>query len=107
MVNTYSTVAQETFEASDTSLDQTLQLLVVARNDTSVEANIDPALAFGGFDLDVEVLYSCCRRDSVQRHVDHCGNATKRSSAGSSPESLPLSPTRLVEVNMCIHQTWK
>jgi hypothetical protein len=65
MVNTYSTVAQETFEASDTSLDQTLQLLVVARNDTSVKANIDPALAFGGLDLDVEVLHSSCRRDSV------------------------------------------
>ena len=42
---TYTTVTQEALKASYTSLYKTLQILVVAWDDATVKADINPALA--------------------------------------------------------------
>lgn len=105
--HTYTTVTQETLEATNTCINQALKVLVVSRNDATVEPNINPALAPGSFHLDVEVFHSGSRRDSVKRHVDHCSDTTKSSRTGTSPESLPFCSPRLVEVNVSVDQTRK
>ena len=103
----YTTVTQEALEASHTCVDETLKVLVVAWNDTTIETDIDPALALRGGHLDVEVLNSSRWWNGVQRHIDDRSNTTKGSSPGASPEALPFCPPGLVEMYMCVDKTRK
>ena len=105
--HTYTTVTQETLEATDTRINQALEVLVVPWNDATVEPNINPALSLGSVHLDVEVFHSSGRRDSVKRHVDHCSDTTKRSGTGAGPEALPFCSPRLVEVDVSVNQARK
>lgn len=103
--STYTGLDQESLESSNTSLDEREQLIGVARDDTAVETNIDPALALARSKLLLEAVKGSSGRNGVERHVNHGGDTTAGSSTGTSPESLPLSSTRLVQVNMSIDQT--
>jgi hypothetical protein len=105
--HTYTTVTQETLEATNTCINQAFEVLIVSWNYATIEPNINPALAPGSFHLDVEVLHGGGRRNSVKRHVDHCSDTTKRSGTGASPEALPFCSPRLVEVDVSVNQTRK
>ena len=104
---TYTTVTQETLEASHTSVYQALKILVISWNDTAIEADINPALALGSIDFNVEVLDSGGRWDSVQRHVDDSSDTSKSSSFGTGPKALPFCAPRFVEMYVSIYQTRK
>jgi hypothetical protein len=103
--STYTRLDQETLETSNTSLDERKQLIGIARDDTTVETNIDPALSLTGAKLLLEAMEGSGRRNGVKRHVNDGGNTTTGSSTGTSPEALPLGSTRLVQVNMSIDET--
>jgi hypothetical protein len=105
--STYTRLNQKALEASNTSFDQGHQLISVTRDYTAVEANIDPALSLTGPKLLLEAMKSRGRRDGIQRHIHHSGHTTTRGSAGTSPEALPLSTARLVQVNMSINEARK
>lgn len=104
---TYTAVTQEALEASYTSIYQTLKILVVSRDDTTIEADINPALTFRSINFNVEVLDSGGRRDSVQWHVDDRGDTSKSSSSGAGPKAFPFCASRFVEMYVGIHQTRK
>jgi hypothetical protein len=104
-MKTYSTVAQETFEAADTFFDQSFQVTRIAGDDTAVEADIDPAFASRCFTLDLEVLDCSGRRDSVKWHVDDSGDTTEGRGLGTGPETLPFCSAGLVEMYMGVDQT--
>jgi hypothetical protein len=103
--STYTRLDQETLESSNTSLDERKQLIGIARDDTTVETDINPTLALTRSKLLLEAVEGSGRRNGVQRHVNHSGDTTTGSSTGTSPEALPLSSTRLVQVNVSIDQT--
>jgi hypothetical protein len=96
---------QETLESSNTSLDEREELIGIARDDTTVETDINPTLALTRSKLLLEAVKGSGGRNGVQRHVNHSGDTTTGSSTGTSPEALPLSSTRLVQVNVSIDQT--
>lgn len=102
---TYTTINQETLEATNTGVNQTLEIGIISGNDTAIEANIHPALTRGSLDLLVQVGHSGSGRDGIQRHVNHGGDTTKGSSLGAGVEALPLGTARLVQVNVSIDQT--
>ncbi|KAI6756218.1 hypothetical protein HG530_011954 [Fusarium avenaceum] len=102
--STYTRLDQKALEASNTSFDQGSQLIGVTRDHTAVKANIDPALSMAGPKLLLKAMKSRGRRDGIQRHVHHSGHTTARSSAGASPEALPLSTARLVQVNVSVNK---
>jgi hypothetical protein len=105
--STYTRLNQKALEASNTSFDQGSQLLGVTRDDTTIKANIDPALSSTRPKLLLKAMKGCGRRDGIQRHIHHSGHTTTCSSAGTSPEALPLSTTRLVQVNMSVNEARK
>lgn len=76
----------------------------VSRYDASVEPDIDPALASAGLELFVKALDGRGGGDGVERHVDDGGHASRGGSSGARPETLPLCPTWLVEVNVGIDE---
>jgi hypothetical protein len=104
---TYTTVAQEALETTDALLHQSLKITRVAWNNAAIEANVDPTLTLGSFDLNLEVLYGSRRRDGIQWHVDHSGHSTKGSGSSTSPEAFPFCPARLIEVNMRVDKSRK
>jgi hypothetical protein len=96
---------QESLESSNTSLDEREELIGIARDDTTVETNINPALALACPKLLFKAVKGGGGRNGVERHVNHSRYTTAGSSTGTSPEALPLSSTRLVQVDMSIDQT--
>lgn len=48
----YAGVDEEAFETPDAGLDEWDEVGVVSGDDAAVEADVDPALAGGGFDLE-------------------------------------------------------
>lgn len=104
---TYTTVNQEAFEAPHAFLYKSFKLTSVARDDATIEANVNPAFVLSSFDLDFQVLDCGSRRDGVQWHVNNGGNSTECGSTSACPETLPFCPTRFVKMYMCIDQTGK
>lgn len=100
--STYTTLDKEALETSNAGLNQRHELIGIARNDAAVEANIDPALALGGSHLFLESVKCRRRWDGIEWHINDGRHTTTRGSSGSSPEALPLCPSWLVEVDMCV-----
>lgn len=102
---TYATIDQETLEPSDTFFHKTLEFASVAGDHSTIKADINPALAIGGFDLDVQILNCSRGRNGIERHVNDGCHTTKSSSASTGPEAFPFRSTGLIEMHMSVHQT--
>jgi hypothetical protein len=103
--STYTGLDQESLESSNSSLDEREQLIGVARNDTTVKTNINPALALACSKFLLEAMKGSGGRNGIERHVNDSGDTAAGSSTGTSPKTLPLCSTRLVQVNMSVDQT--
>jgi hypothetical protein len=106
LIWTYTAVDEEPLEASDSHLDQWLQLFNIAGHDTAIKANIDPTLSLCSSNLLLEACNSCSRRDSIQRHINHRRHTAKRSCSCTSPEAFPFCSSRFIQMHMCIYQSW-
>lgn len=104
---THSRLNHETLEASNTSFNQRLQLVGIPGNYTTIEADIDPALSPASLELLLETMESGGGRNGVERHVNNRCYTSTGSCASASPETLPLSSTGFVEMDMSIHQSWE
>lgn len=102
---TYTTINQKTLEATDTLVDQALELARVTGNDAAIEADINPALALGSLDLFMQAGHSGCGRDSIQRHVNYSSDTAKGGSLGAGVEAFPLGAAGLIQMNVSIDQT--
>lgn len=105
MRENYPTVDEEALEATDTMLNERLELGGISRDDTPIEADIDPAFTLGSLDLLLEASDGGSGRDGIQGHIHDGGDTTKGRSLGSSIETLPFCPARLIEMDMGIDQT--
>lgn len=63
--STYTTLDQKPLEPSDTHFHQWDKLICIARNNTAIEADIDPALALAGSQLLLEALNRRGRWDRI------------------------------------------
>jgi len=103
-VITNATIDEETLKATNTGVDEALQVGIVAGDDAAVEADIDPALAGGSRDLLIQVGHGGGGRDSVKRHVNDGSDTAKGRGLGAGIEALPFSTAGLIQVNVSIDQ---
>ena len=102
-----ATVDKKAFEAPDTLSDQRLQFLHVARNDSSIEAYINPTLSLCCLYLLFQTAHSCSWWYSIQWHINDRRNAPRCSGLRASPEPLPFGPARLIKMHMRIDESRK
>lgn len=95
---------EEALESSNTSFHQRKQLVSIPRNNTAVEANINPALALAGGELLVEAMKCRGGRDGVQGHVNNGRHSTRGGSPRAGVEAFPFCAAWLIEVNMCVDE---
>jgi hypothetical protein len=105
--NTDSTITQETFEAANSLFDQGFELASVTWNDTTIEANVNPAFTLGRFNLDLEVFYSSSGRYGIQWHVNDGSDTAKGSSPSTSPKAFPFCSAGFVKMDVSIYETRK
>lgn len=104
---TYPAVNEEALEATNTFVDKALELIGIARDDTAIEADINPALALSGSEFLMEIRNSGGRWDGIQWHVHDGGDTAKGSGLSAGIETFPFGTTWLVEVDMSVNQTRK
>jgi hypothetical protein len=75
--------------------------------DAAPERNVCPALLARRATFDSEIFHRSRWRDGVERHVHHGSNAPRRCGARARPETLPVRPSRFVEVYVCAVQKVK
>ncbi|KAH3659885.1 hypothetical protein OGATHE_005930 [Ogataea polymorpha] len=81
-------------------------MVKIGRNQPAPESGINPALAFGSLQLEIEIFDGCCRGNGIKRHVHDGGHTSAGSSLCSGCKAFPLSPAGFVQMDMCIYKTW-
>ena len=102
---TYTTVNQEALEPPYTFFYKSLKLARITWDDPTIETDVDPALALGSLDFDLQIFYCSRRRDGVEWHVNNGGYTSKGGSTSASPEAFPFRAPRLIEMYMSVYQT--
>lgn len=103
-VISYSTIDQETLEATDTFVDKALQFAGITGDDTAIEAHINPALAMGRRKLLMQSGHGGSGWDGIQRHINDGGDTTKGGGLGAGVEAFPFGAAGLVQVDVSIDQ---
>ena len=101
------TVDKKAFEAPDTLSDKRLQFSHIARNDSPIEAYINPTLPLCRLYLLFQTVHSCSRWYSIQWHINDRRNAPGCSGLRASPEPLPFGPARLIKMYVRIDESRK
>lgn len=86
-------------------MDQSLELIGIAGDDTTIEAYIDPAFTLRSLNLLLQTVHGGRRRDGIERHINDRSDTTKGRSLGAGVEALPFRAAGLIQVNMGIDQT--
>ena len=95
----HSAWTQKALEPLDARLDERKKVVLVARDDTSPEADINVTLSLARVRLLAQVGDCSRRRDGVQRHVYHGCYAARSGSLSSCCEALPFRSPGLIEVD--------
>jgi len=95
---------QEALEAGDTGLVQRLQVVQVARDGATPEADVDGDAPGCCCPLGSQRRHIDGRRDAVERHVDHCRDPARRRGGCGGDEPFPLGAAGLVDVDVTVDQ---
>ena len=93
-------VGREALEAEDPFLPQGGEVLLVAGNCASPEADVDGELSGCGSAFELELVHVHCWRVGVEGHVENRCDSPGQSCASGAFVAFPLGPPRLVDVDV-------
>lgn len=95
---------QKGLQAQNPRRQQTRQVLGARGDQAAPKPHVDPQLALGGLKLGPEGLGRDGDGTGVQGHVDERGHAAGRGCPGGRGKTLPIRPSRLVDMHMHVGQ---
>ena len=98
-------IAHERFEADHSPFGHGVHVTDASRHESAPDAEINNRSGLEGRSFAVEIDGADRARGGVQRHVEEQRAAARRQRAATGRRTLPLCPTRFVEVEMHIDQS--